>query len=74
MTCTTLERFSKIKNHGFEHDVEIVLLLKSKNIEIKELPVKWKNKKNSSLNIFLDPIKMLLGIFLIRFRYFKFFN
>ena len=63
--------FSKIKNFGFEHDLEIVLLLKSKNIEIKELPVKWKHKKNSSLNIFTAPVKMLLGIFLIRFRYFN---
>ena len=61
--------FSKIKNYGFEHDLELVLLLKSKNIAIKELPVKWKHKKNSSLNIFVAPLKMLLGIFLIRLRY-----
>jgi len=57
-------------NYGFDHDIEIVLILKSKNIEIKELPVKWQHKNNSKVNIFLDPIKMFIGIFVMRFRYF----
>ncbi len=60
--------FSKLKTFGFDHDLEIVLFLKSRNIKIKELPVKWTHKNNSSLNIFLDPIKMLLGIFILKFR------
>ena len=55
--------FSKLKNCGFEHDVELVLLLKSKRIKIRELPVKWTHKNSSSLNILWDPIKMLVGIF-----------
>ena len=61
--------FSKLKNCGFEHDIELVLLLKSKNIEIKELPVKWKHKDNSKVNILLDPLKMFIGILILRFRY-----
>ena len=48
--------FSKLKSQGYEHDMEIILLLKLRNIEIKELPVKWKHKKYSKLNIFWDPI------------------
>ena len=62
--------FFKIKDCGFNHDLEIILLLKTKNIEIKKLPVKWKHKDNSRLNIFWDPIKMLIGILLMRFRHF----
>ena len=62
--------FSKLKSSGFDHDLEIVLFLKSKRIKIKELPVKWIHKNNSSLNIFWDPIKMLVGIFLLKFRNF----
>ena len=62
--------FSKLKNCGFEHDVELVLLLKSKRIKIRELPVKWIHKSSSSLNILWDPIKMLVGIFLLKFRKF----
>jgi len=62
--------FSKLKTFDFNHDLEIILLLKAKNIKIKELPVKWTHMNNSSLNIFLDPIKMFFGIFKIRLRYF----
>ena len=61
--------FSKLKNCGFEHDIELVLLLKSKNIEIKELPVKWKHKDNSKVNILLDPLKMFIGILILKFRH-----
>ena len=61
--------FSKLKNCGWDHDIELILLLKSKNIEIKELPIKWIHKENSKVNIFLDPIKMFIGILIIRFRY-----
>ena len=62
--------FSKLSRFGFDHDLEVVLLLKSKHIRIKELPVKWIHKNNSSLNILLEPIKMFLGIFLLKFRTF----
>jgi dolichyl-phosphate beta-glucosyltransferase len=62
--------FYKMKNIGFEHDIELVLILKSKGIKIKELPVKWIHKGNSKLNIFWDPIKMFVGIFIIKFRHF----
>jgi len=62
--------FSKLSRFGFDHDLEIVLLLKSKHIRIKELPVKWVHKNNSSLNILWEPIKMFLGIFLLKFRNF----
>ena len=61
--------FSKLKNCGWDHDIEIILLLKLKNIKIKELPVKWTHKDNSKVNVFLDPIKMLIGILIIKFRY-----
>ena len=62
--------FCKLKDYGFNHDLEIILLLKTKHSEIRELPVKWTHKNNSSLNILLDPIKMFIGIFKIRIRYF----
>jgi len=62
--------FPKIKNNGFDHDLEIVLQLKFKKIKIIELPVRWIHKDNSSLNILLDPIKMFIGILRMRIRYF----
>ena len=61
--------FSKLKNYGWDHDIELILLLKSKKVKIKELPVRWIHKDNSKVNVLLDPIKMFIGIFIIRFRY-----
>ena len=61
--------FFKIKNCGYDHDLELILILKSRNIKIKELPVKWVHKKDSKLNLFWDPIKMFFGIFITKLRY-----
>ena len=63
--------FSKLKNYGFSHDLELILLLNSKNIIIKELPIKWKHINKGQLNIFFDPIKMFIEVLLIKFKYTK---
>jgi len=61
--------FSKLINCGFDHDLELIMLLRSKNIKIVELPVKWKHKDDSKVNMLWDPIKVFIGILKIRFRY-----
>ena len=61
--------FNNLKRPRYEHDVEVILKLQQKNIKVKELPVNWIHKKNSKLNLFTDPIKMLYGIFLLKFLY-----
>tara|TARA_Y100001970_G_C14055590_1_gene761372 strand:+ start:67 stop:801 length:735 start_codon:yes stop_codon:yes gene_type:complete len=60
--------FSNLKSNGFDHDLELILLLKKKNFLVKELPVKWKHVDNSRLNIFWDPIKMFFGILFMKLR------
>ena len=44
---------------------------KLKKKKIKELPVCWKHVPNSKLNILKHPILMLIGIFILKFRYIK---
>lgn len=61
--------FRNLITKGYAHDLELIYLLKIKNIIIKELPVKWEHKDKSKLNLLIDPIKMLFDIFLIRIRY-----
>ncbi len=61
--------FSKIKFLGYEHDIEIVLLLKKKDIKIKELPVEWKHVDHSKVNIIQDSIKTFVKLFYIRLKY-----
>ncbi|MDC0472832.1 glycosyltransferase [Pelagibacteraceae bacterium] len=60
--------FSKLTRFGYIHDVEICILLKKKNIRIKELPIKWKHVNNSKLNIFIDGSKMMFQLLLLKFR------
>lgn len=61
--------FKKLTMNKFEHDLEIVLNANKINKPIIELPVRWSHKKNSKLNIFVDPFKMFFGIILLRYRW-----
>ena len=60
--------FKNLKTNGFSHDLELIKLLRLKNIKIMELPVNWVHMDKGKLNILLDPIKMLFEIILIKFR------
>ena len=60
--------FKNLKTVGYAHDLEIIKLLKLKNIKITELPINWVHKDKGQLNIFIEPMKMLIDIFLIKFR------
>ena len=60
--------FRKINSYRFSFDVELVLLLKEKNIKIKELPVNWIHKSGSKLNIFYDMPLMFYDLLKIRFK------
>jgi len=54
--------FKKLETYGFDHDLEVVILAKKMNYQIKELPVKWHHVEQSKLHLFKDSIKMFLGI------------
>ena len=60
--------FNALNTLGYAHDLELIKLLKSKNIKIIELPVNWVHMDKGKLNVLLDPIKMLIDIILIKFR------
>ena len=51
--------FANLETLGFAHDIELINKINNQNIEIRELPVKWRHMPNSKLNIVIDPIKML---------------
>jgi len=61
--------FSKIKFLGYEHDIEIVLLLKRNNIKIVVLPVTWKHVSHSKVNLIQDSCKFLIKIFFMKITY-----
>ena len=61
--------FPKIKDSGFVHDVEILLISKKYKIKVKELPVRWIHRKNSKLNLFYDSVIMLIGLMRIKINF-----
>lgn len=62
--------FSQIKFLGYEHDIEIVVILAKKKIYISELPVSWKHVSDSKVNIITDSIKIFFKIIQIKITYF----
>ena len=61
--------FKNIKENGYIHDVEVLIILNKKKYRIKELPVKWVHIEGSKINIFRDSFKMFLGLFRLKLRY-----
>ena len=61
--------FKKIKENGYIHDIEILIISNKKKYAIKELPVKWVHMDGSKINIFKDSIKMFLDLFRLKLRY-----
>ena len=61
--------FSKITEYGFVHDIEIFILLYKKNINIKEMPVKWVFGKTSKVSLVKDSVIMFFKIFALKLKY-----
>ena len=66
--------FNNIKDTGFVHDVEVVLLSRKFNYGIKELPVTWIHRNESKLNLYVDTFKMFYKLFIIKKNLFSFYK
>ncbi len=62
--------FSRAKENGFVHDSEMVFLIQRMGIEIREMPVVYSYRRVSTVHLFSDSFKVLLGLFRIRVRSF----
>ena len=62
--------FSNIKEFGYAHDIEILLICIKKKIKIIELPVVWSHKKDGKVGVILDSINMFLVIIKLRLKFF----
>ncbi len=61
--------FGKQTLEGFAFDVEILCLARAHGCKIKEVPVMWKEGRDSRVNLFKDSISMLGDLFVLRKRY-----
>lgn len=62
--------FKNLLRPRFEHDIEVLLRLIMHRIKIIELPIKWVHKKDGKVNLLLDPIRMFIGIMIIKLNYY----
>jgi len=60
--------FAQLTSYRFAFDVELTLILKKKNILIKELPLRWEHKNNSKLSLIRDMPLMFLDILKIKIK------
>jgi dolichyl-phosphate beta-glucosyltransferase len=59
--------FNQQKIAGFGFDVEILYRAKKYGYQIREVPIRWLNSKESKVNPVLNSIKMLLDLLKIKF-------
>jgi len=67
----TLDLFGKQHCFGWGFDVEILYLAQRKNLAIKELPITWKNNRDSKVSALLAPVHMFFDLFRIRWNDFR---
>lgn len=60
--------FPLLECDHFAFDVEVLLLAKHFGYKLSTLPIKWKNVAGSTVNVWIDPIKMLKDLIVIRHR------
>tara|TARA_B110000483_G_scaffold21415_1_gene24253 strand:+ start:12 stop:743 length:732 start_codon:yes stop_codon:yes gene_type:complete len=61
--------FKKMKEYGYIHDIEILILIRKNKFTVLELPINWVHKDGSKINIIKDSIKMLIDLFRLKLRY-----
>ena len=61
--------FKNIKNYGYIHDVEILIILRNKNLPVYELPVNWIHKDGSKIHLIQDSIKMFVDLVKLKIDY-----
>ena len=61
--------FKRLTENGYIHDVEILILLQKSKILVKEIPVKWKHKHGSKINLIIDSTIMLKNLLTLKKKY-----
>lgn len=60
--------FQNLKENGYVHDIEIVLIALKKKIDIIELPVFWVHKEGSKLSLVKDGLKIFFSLIVLKLK------
>ena len=61
--------FKRLTENGYIHDVEVLILLQKSKILVKEMPVEWRHKHGSKINLITDSITMLKNLLILKKKY-----
>ena len=53
---------AQMKEDGFSFDVELLLLASARDLEVREVPVTWRNDERTSVNPVRDSLEMLAAL------------
>ncbi|MFH1644937.1 MAG: dolichyl-phosphate beta-glucosyltransferase [Candidatus Omnitrophota bacterium] len=60
--------FPKLTRNDWSFDSELIYLIKKFKLKLKEVPVKWEDKRTSKVKPFKDGIKSLVSLIIIRIQ------
>ena len=63
--------FTRQTINGFSFDVEVLYIATRLGYKIKEVPIRWLNRKESKVNPLTHPLQMLTDLLRIRIRGWK---
>ncbi len=53
---------------GFGFDPEILFLARTRGLRLEEIPIRWNHAEGTKVRLLQDGVKMILGLFLIRWN------
>ncbi len=63
-----------VTNNRWFFDTELILISRNLNLKIYQIPVKWTDDPNTSVNIISTAIEDIVGLTKLRFKLFKKIN
>ena len=60
-----------VTNNKWFFDTEIIILARSLNYKIDQIPVKWTDDPNTTVNIVTTAIEDIVGLIKLRLKLFK---
>jgi glycosyltransferase involved in cell wall biosynthesis len=61
--------FERMVVDRFAFDVELLYLCRRLGLSVREVPVVWRNDSNSHVSLLTDPLRMLLDVGRVRWRF-----
>lgn len=66
--------FAELQEHGFDFDLELLLLAGKFDFKVEEIPITWINYRQSKINAITDSLSMFRGVVRLGKKYRSFYS